>query len=368
MRWALFATVALLLTACGAGTPRTTRELRAQLASGELEAAREAAPDLVAQVEAALDDADAAERAGDEPAAQDHATRARLFLQAAQNEAARAGDETARAGLERSVGEVLEQARRDETAREAVSLELRRLAAARTAGEEARQSFETAATDEGRPARGRRVSLAETADVRRAAAVRRARARLAIAAARALGATDETLSPIEERLASSESAREPAAQLAGADRAHQDAIAALGQTRRTFDGPGPDGAQALAEAARAEGFEVVTMPEGTAVEVGGLFRGASTTPARSASRAIEGLARLLAAHPHGPVQVQAQATQAGSAGDRIATSRANTIERALSRAGASGERLDAQALPAALRADPAVERVRVLFVAYAVRP
>ena len=51
--------VLLLLGAiagCGAGGPRYSRELRAQLASDAVSAARERAPDLIAQVEAALDD------------------------------------------------------------------------------------------------------------------------------------------------------------------------------------------------------------------------------------------------------------------------------------------------------------------------
>lgn len=359
---------ALLASACGAGGPRVSRELRSQLRSDEVEAARERAPDLIAQVESALDEADAAERAGDELAAADHATRARLYLEAARAEAARVDDDTARAALERTIGEVLEQARRDEAAREEISRELSRLAAVRTANEEARAALEAAAEDEARPGRRQRVSLEETSDVRRAGAALRARARLAIGAARALGATDEALEEATDAVTASEEAEEPLAALRAADRAHRAALAALGDVRRTFDGPGRDGPGVLAEAAQSEGFDVEALPEGVAVEASRLFGGRSTRLARSARTRIERLARLIAAHPHGPVQVQVQVTQAGSGGERLAQRRAEAVRRALIAQGADESRLSAEGLPSSLRPDTPVARVRLLFVAYAVRP
>lgn len=366
MRRALW--LALTLAACGPGAPRASAPLRARLAASESAPARERAPDLVARVEAALDEADAAERAGDPAAAADHATRARLFLEAALAEAARLEDETERANVEAQIATLLAQARRDEEAREAIDRRLARDAAASAAREEALAALALAESDEARPARRRRLSLEEAADLRRAAAALRARARLTAAAAVALGADEATLTAANEALAASEAATgDPTQAVSHADRAHREALRALGVARTAAEGPGPDGAATLAEAARAEGFEVVALSEGTGVEVAGLFAGASPAPSRGASARLARLAALVAAHPHGPIQVQAQVTQQGHAADALAARRAEAVRRALVEAGADAERLGAQAIPTALRGDEAVERVRLLFVAYAAR-
>src|SRR5690606_8459335 len=118
------------LAACGGGATMTS-ELRTRLGSAESRAARDHAPDLVAQVEAALEDAEEAERNNDREGAADHLTRARLLLDAAVTEAARIGDERERRQIEERVATVLAQARRDEEAREAIAAELARLASIR---------------------------------------------------------------------------------------------------------------------------------------------------------------------------------------------------------------------------------------------
>jgi len=110
------------------------------------------------------------------------------------------------------------------------------------------------------------------------------------------------------------------------------------------------------------------VPEGLAVEVGGLFSGAATSLSRRAAPVVARLGALVSAHPHGPVLVEAQAAQRGAAGDRIAARRARALLEALAGAGAARERLRAEPIPAALRGEDPVERVRLVFVAYVADP
>lgn len=358
----LVAALALLsLGACG-GRSAMSAELRDRLGSAESRAARDHAPDLIAQVEAALDDAEDAERQNDRDGAADHLTRARLLLDAAVTEAARIGDERERREIEERVASVLARARRDEEAREAIGVELARLASIRAAREETQRALAQAAADEARPGRRTRVSLDEAQDLRRAAAALRARARLIAGAAQALGAPANALLATNAALTASDDARDPAIALDAADRASHEALRALGAARRQLEAPGPDGASALAEAARAEGFEVIALPEGIAVEVEGLFSGSGL--ARGASAQVARLASLIAAHPHGPVQVQAQGPASGRQGERQAQQHAEALRRALVAAGADAERLRAEGIPPALAAEGPEHRARLLFVAY----
>jgi hypothetical protein len=360
------AILAVLLAACGGGST-VTRSLRDRLESPESRAARDRAPELIAQVEAALEDAEAAQRANDAAAAADHATRARLLLDAAVTEAARIVDEEERGAVEERVASALARARRDEAAREAIGAELARHASARAAREEALRALVQAAEDEARPRRRARVSLEEAQDLRRAAEALRARARLTVAAAEALGASADAIRPANEALAASEEARTNLiAALDAADHAHHEALRALGEARSQLEAPGPDGASALAEAARAEGFEAIALPEGLAVEAEGIF--AAGGIARNARARVERLAALVAAHPHGPVQVQAQVPIGGPRGERLAVQRAEALRRALVGAGADASRLSAYAVPPALAADAPLDRARLLFVGYAPAP
>lgn len=362
MSRSLPALIAALSIACGGGAT-VTSDLRARLASPEGRTAHERAPDLVAQVEEALDDA---EGASSPEAAADHATRARLLLDAAVTEAARIEDEEARQVIEARVGEVLARARRDEDARAAIGNELARTASIRAAREEAERALTQAATDETRRGRRGRVSLEEARDLRRAAETFRARARLTAAAATALGAPAEALAAASEALTASDRARDPLEALASAERANREALRALGAARSQREGPGPDGASALAEAARAEGFEPIAVPTGLAIETEGLFSGSGI--ARAARPKIERLAALITAHPHGPVQVQAQAPPSGRTGERLAVQRAEALRRALIAAGADEARLNAEGIPPSLAAQTPVDRARLLFVAYPATP
>lgn len=355
--------MALLLGACGAGGPAASRDVRDQLESDESAVARARAPDLIARAEAAADAADRAERGGDLVAASDRATQARLLLAAAWAEAARVEDDEARREIEEELAGVLARARRDERTREALSRNLARLASARAAREEAERALEQAEQDEARGGRRARVSLQEASDLRRAAAALRARARTSLAAAASLGAPERAMAPAHELLRRSEQMqRDPLAALRAADRAHHESLRALGEARAHAEGPGPDGLLVLTEAAQAEGFDALALPEGTAVEADGVFSGSS--PHVGSMAKVRRLAALVAAHPHGPVQLQVLVRQGGRAGEQLSERRARALRTALIAAGAPETRLSIQPVDAALASDEPTDRVRLVFVAY----
>lgn len=353
-----------MLLGCGGGA-RASADLRAQLADDSARVLRERAPDLVASVDAALDAADRADRAGDADAAADHVTRARLLLDAARAEAARMEDEQARRALEAQIAEVLSRARRDEHARAELSRQQVRTVSARTAREEARRALAQAERDEARPARRRRVTLDAPADVRRGAAALRERTALLVAAARALGARAEPIERVDTALRASRAERDPIEALRLADRAHAEAMRVLGAARAEGPAPGRDAARALAEAAELADLSALSLESGVAVEAAGLF-GGSGSRLSDAGRARAGrMARLLLAHPVGPVQVQVQVARAGSGAQRLALQRAEALVRFLSQQeGVDADRLSAAGLPASMASDPPVDASRLVFTAY----
>ncbi|MFK7988799.1 MAG: hypothetical protein AB8I08_22455 [Sandaracinaceae bacterium] len=359
----LLGACALVVGACGGGA-RTSADLRSQLAEESVRTLRERAPDLVAGVDSALDAADRADQSGDREAAADHVTRARLLLDAARAEAARMEDDDARRALETQIAEVLARAHRDERARAEMSRARVREASAATAREEAQRALAQATADEGRPGRRRRVTLDETSDVRRGAAALRERAGLLLAAALALGAPEAAGEPVEAALRASRASRDPLEALQHADEAHAAGMRMLGAARAGREAPGRDGANALAEAAELDHFGVLTLDGGVAVEATGMFSGSGSALSSVGRTRVSRLAVLLAAHPIGPVQVQVQVARAGSAGERLATQRAEALVRALVAEGVDEARLTARGLPPAMAADPPADATRVVFLSY----
>jgi hypothetical protein len=110
----------------------------------------------------------------------------------------------------------------------------------------------------------------------------------------------------------------------------------------------------------------MALAEGTAVEAEGMF--SSRAVARDASGRVQRLASLIAAHPFGPVQVQAQVASGGRRGDQLAAQRAEALRRALVHTGADASRLSASAVPSALAAETPLDRARLVFVGYASTP
>ena len=295
---------AFVLVACGA-TQTHTDPIPLFDADG-VEAARREAPDLVAAAERAADEARAADESGDGDAARDHATRARLLLEAAIVEADRASMDRQRLEAQRATEEATRAAVVADEGRATLEVEQARQNAAQVARGEMRRAFEQAEQDEGRRLRRRSQ---EVEQARRAAALAlRDRARLVLAAALALGAARDDATEIEESITTAGSAIE---QLQNADRAHRRALGLLGAARLAH--PVDAAARSsLIEAIEERDLEVSLEDRGL------VLRG--VTLAR-----VQTLAQLISAHPHGPVEVRGRGAsgfarrlkQAGIEDDRL---------------------------------------------------
>jgi hypothetical protein len=330
-----------------------------------LEAAMARAPDLVSAARAAQADARADDERGDALAAADDATLARLYGQAAVDEAARLEADDARLASERATLEAEAQLHEVEASRAASTAQLARLAAARTAREEGARSLARAEEDEARPARARHDSLSDAAEMREAARAIRDRARMLAAAAVALGASAST--NVDDLITQSEAATAPLEQVRLADRAHAAARALLAEARRAH--PVVDEARiaSLVEAAEAEGFQAVRLARGTGIELESAFEGTTTRLTRAAQGRVARLAQLVASYPDGPVRVEidcatnADVTHAGP-------QRAAVVVRALVAGGLDASRVTAADPIAPDGAPHPTTRVRVVLTAYVATP
>ncbi|MCB9613586.1 MAG: hypothetical protein H6721_28165 [Sandaracinus sp.] len=297
----------LVLSACASPGRRATVDLVPFFEAEGVAEARRDAPDLVAAADLAREDAERAAEEGDGKAADDHATRARLWLDAALVEAERIR-------LDRERRAILEEA--EAAAAEADALEAERVAIAararhEAAAEVARVQMQAAfAAAERLEERGRRHRGPDVDRTRRDAAIAlEARTQLLVAAARALGATDEELAPLE---ATPTPPTDPAARLAAADARHREASAVLGRRRATLP-VGPEAVASLVEAAREHGLEPVMTPEGL------VLPGASDHV----------LVDLATAFPHGPVVLRGRgaAARARRLASELSTERIQADER-----------------------------------------
>lgn len=247
----------VLLGACGgARSARTTVDLAPFFAAEGIADARREAPDLVAAAELARDEAERADARGDADAAADHATRARLLLDAALAETDRVRFDRERLALLEEAEAALTEARSLEVAREALAARARRDAAAEIARAQMQNAYAAAERLESRGRRHRGPDVDRTR--REAANALEVRTRLSVAAARALGASDDDLAPFEvERARPSD----PAVWLAQADDAHRRALALLGRLRATHP-VGPEIVASLVEAAREHTLVPTSTPEG----------------------------------------------------------------------------------------------------------
>lgn len=356
--------IVVVLGGCG-GAARVSGTLARDLEAIDLEAAAARAPDLVAAARASADAAREAEARGDVPAAEDEATMARTYAQAAVDEAARLDADAARLEAERETIAAEAETAEIEAARTAGEAELARLAAARTAREEAARSLARAELDEARPGRARQDSLSDAAEVREAARALRDRARMLDAAATALGAP--AASAVADALARSEAASAPLEALAQADAAHGAARARLAAARRAHPGVDAERIASLVEAAESEGFQVVRLARGIGVELESVFEGSTARPSRAGQARLARLAALLASYPEGPVRVEIDSASASEA-TRLAPSRAEAVVRALVAGGVEGTRV-AAADPVMPDGTPAPGvRVRAVLVGYAETP
>jgi hypothetical protein len=276
--------------------------------------APQAAPDLVDRAERARRDA---LQVSDREAKRLHQSAARTWLAAALAEAERLRWEDARLEAE---------ARRAEAARRAAGARraLGRLAAedrARARGRIVSGEIRRIAEPSGS---GRRPPVPPDPVLLRAAEARWARARLTLAAARALGAeasvVDRLDGPFRRRPRES-----PSAALTRAEAFEDRALALLAAARRDRP-PSPATGAALREALVDAGLEPTWLPRGLAVSLadgGGPRR-----------RQVRVLGEVAARHPRGPVVVEQLGPAGGPAGRAGAL-----VRRALVAAGVEADRL-----------------------------
>ncbi len=302
------ALLSVLLIACG-GAP--TAGVR--VAFEEADVARaERAPDLLARAREARDRAERAAADGDEEAAADYATEARLWLRAALVEADRLALEAARLETEREEAQVAERLAEAQAQHRAQSAAIGRERAAAVAREQMELAFTAAEVRETR----RRDPNAM--DPLAAARAFLDRSRLLVAAAKALGATET--GELLDALDAAPTTRDGNRALAEALELHRRALSLLGQARA--DSPVDAAVVAsLVESAEERGLTVSLTPDGAFVSFG-----------RSEASKV---ADLLRQFPHGPA--------------RIAGRGARRIERALGReADLDADRLSSDEGPGAL--------------------
>lgn len=356
--------LALALAGCGGGM-QVSHTLASDLDAMDLDGAAARAPDLVSAARAAAEDTRADEARGEMAAAEDDATLARLYAQAAIDERARLDADEARLGAERETLEAEAELHATEAASAGSAAELARLAAARTAREEGARSLARAEQDEARPGRARHDSLSDPADLRTAASAIRDRAQLLSAAATALGAG--SASTVDDLLAASTAASTPLESLRLADRAHAAARARLAEARRAHPGVDEARVASLVEAAESEGFHAVRLARGTGLELEHAFDGSATRPNHAAEGRLARLAALVASYPDGPVRVEIDSATAADVG-RLAAPRASAVVHALVAGGLDASRVSA-ADPIPLDGTPTPgARVRVVLTAYVATP
>ncbi len=299
MRWLALVVVA----ACGGASVQTDPST---LFDPEgLEAARREAPDLVAQAERAANEARAAEADGDTEAAQDHATRARLLYQAAVVESERAAIDRERLEASQTAEEATQAAVRADEQRAAIEIQAQRANAAEVARAQMQRAFAQAEEDEGRRLR-RRSAEVDRARTEAAAALRE-RTRLVLSAARALGANAEAIDAVNIPTGGT-----PIEQIQRANTAHAQALEVLGAAR-TAHPVDEASRESLLAAVRERSLQARLEPRGIVID--------GVTTARGSV-----LAQLVAAHPHGPVEVRGRGAarlagtlRRGGAGDRVQT-------------------------------------------------
>ena len=333
----------MLGPACGGATASRGELDNERFTSSDAERARRLAPDLVARAEQQRAEATRLLEAGEPLVWQDHATAARLWLDAAIVEAQRVELEERRLSLEAETEQADESFARLTAERRELEAEARRQQAA----EVARQVAERVLADGGPDGQGRRTPSAETR--RQAIDVLSTRARLLLAAAQAMGATPTAVAPIEQLLAQAVAQRGvPGQALVLADRALQQSQLLLGQVRRNRPGATPEETATLVAEARELGWSAEHLERGLTVRM------------RSTPPSLVRVASLIQAHPHGPVGMQ---TYAPAARADAARARAQRIIQGLVAAGVPAERLTiSEPLPSVRSEDNTA--IEIVFPAY----
>ena len=280
MRSPLGVGVYLVLTGCAAQqTPPTSNTL---FVSPSAELAKELAPDLHRNAETAWSTADKAERDGDEQAAGDFRTEARLWLAAAVTEARRV--ELDRRGIELQGEEErwAKQLARDQAAAGIVAQDITRYVARSVALKEAE----------------RLSPVSDGGSTEEIAAALLTRVRLNLALAEALGAEEGELHALDERANLIERNYPRSAKRAETLLLATEVL--IGDMRAKWPEPLPGAAAELIGTALATGFTADRTNTSVIVRSERFF----TASGRVSQATVKRFHGLLRAFPHGPVACQ----------------------------------------------------------------
>ncbi len=267
--------------ACAAS--QTTRTSDSFFGSPAAELAREHAPDLYGQAQTAWAEAEEAQRRKDEQAADDRRTEARLWLASAVAESERVRLDLRRAELQREEERWAKQLARDQEASAVVARDISRYEAGAVALREAER---LAALSESPTVSGATLDAILT------------RARLNLALAEALGATEAQLSPLREHTDVIARQRPESAKAVEALLLKTEAL--IGETRAQWPEPRPGASTELVETALVTGFSADRAGNGVLIRSERFF----TSGGQVASATVKRFHGLLAAFPHGPVACQ----------------------------------------------------------------
>ncbi|NNE17838.1 MAG: hypothetical protein HKN10_05095 [Myxococcales bacterium] len=282
--------VAVAISAC-AGSQQSARTSELLFATPEAELARQYAPDLYARAESAWVHSGDSQGRKDEQAADDYRTESRLWLAGAVAEAERVQLDRRRAELQSEEERWAKQLARDQEASAAVARDISRHEANAIALREAER---LAALTESTTMSAATLDAVLT------------RVRLNLALAEALGATDEQLLPLRERVDVIARKRPNSARTAEA--LLRDSEILIGQMRADWPEPRPGASTALVETASVTGFAADRL--GSAVLIRSeRFFGSNGQVSTATVRRFIGLLR---AFPHGPVACQVAVPELGS--------------------------------------------------------
>ncbi len=269
-----------VLTACAA--QQTPSASDALFASPAADLAKELAPDLHRNAETAWSAADQAERDGDEEAAGDFRTEARLWLAAAATEARRVELDRRRIELQAEEERWAKQLARDQGAAGIVAQDISRYAARSVALKEAE----------------RLSPVSDRGSTEEIVAALLTRVRLNLALAEALGAEKGELHPLDERANSIERRYPKSAKRAETLLLETEAL--IGDMRAEWPEPLQGAAAELIETALVTGFMADRTNTSVIVRSERFF----TASGRVSSATVKRFHGLLEAFPHGPVACQ----------------------------------------------------------------
>jgi hypothetical protein len=287
-----------LLVGCGGGLDHTrTTRLDRDLAAIDLDAQRAQASTFTARAEVARDAALRSENESDLIAADEYASIARAWAEAARAESEVRASEVALADADAEHLQVQSELAALEQAASLHEAEATHAASQRATREEVARALLRAEADEAVPRRARHVGLGTPADVAPLADALIDRTRLLLAAGEALGAPHD--SPARIALNEAAALRMPGERLAAASRAHDLAQRALADARRRSAGPSDAEIASFDEALSTQNFAPLRDAHGLGTELTDAFEG--TRIRASIAPRVRRLAALLAGHPHGGI-------------------------------------------------------------------